>query len=265
MLRDITVGRYIKSDSVVHRADPRTKTVAAIIFSVAVMLCDTLISQLFALCFVTAATAAAKIPLKYIFKGLKPLRWFLLIMFFINIFTADGNILFNRGIITITDGGVYKALLVTFKLGLFCMGASLLTLTTSPIALTDGLAHMIRPLRIFRIPTDSFAMIISVMLRLIPASADEYERIAKAQKARRIDADSDSIITKIKNAAVCAVPLFISLLRHTDELALAMDARCYGIGIRTPRKKLKFTRVDVGMSIIIIVFCVFLAIIEFLH
>lgn len=263
MLRDITIGRYINSDSVLHRADPRTKIIITIAFSFAVFLCNSLLSMVLALIFITASIIVAKIPIKYIIKGLKPLRWFLLLMFFVNLFSCDGNILFRWGIITISDNGLYKAILITLKFVLFTAAASLFTLTTSPVSLTDGFARLIKPLKLLRIPTDSVAMIISIMLRFIPLAADEYERISKAQKAR--NTAEKGIIQKIKSLSACAVPLIINTFRHTDELAAAMDARCYGIGTRKPRKKLKFSRIDFILSIFMIIFYVFLAIIEFLH
>ncbi len=250
MLRDITLGRYIKADSPLHKADPRTKAICAIAFSVAVFICDTLFAQLAALIFIILSATAAKIQLKYLFKGLKPLSLFLLFMFLIN---------------TFTDGNIYHAALVTMKFVLFTLGASVFTLTTEPIALTDGFASLIKPLRIFRIPTDAIAMIISITLRLIPTFADEYERISKAYRARGFDSDNKGLVSKIKSASVCVLPLFISTFRHTDELALAMDARCYGKLGRKPRKKLKFTKIDCVTGIIMMFFCVFLAFIEFLH
>lgn len=265
MLHDITTGRYIKSDSVWHRIDPRMKIIMSLFFSATVFICNNIFSIFSAMFLAGIAISIAEIPIRFILKGLKSLSWFLLFMFFINIFSGTGNILFKWGIITITEDGIYKALLVTSKFVVFNINTSMLTLTTSPISLTDGFAWLVKPLKKFHVPTDSLAMIVTVMLRLIPTVADEYERISKASRARRFGAADKGIIAKIKVVAVCVIPLLINSFRHTDELALAMDARCYGSGMRKPRKKLKFARNDVIFSSVVIFFCIFLAFIEFLH
>lgn len=265
MLRDITIGRYVKSNSVLHRADSRTKIISAIIFPVAVLLCENLISVAFAALFFAVGAVISKLPFKYILRGLKPIRWFLLFMFAVNIFTAQGNILFNWGIITITADGICNAVLITAKFALFMLWTSLFTLTTPPLEIADGFIQLTKPLKVLHIPVEAIAVSISLMLRFIPMTADEYERIQKAQAARTGQISQKGLIRKIKSAAVCAVPLFVNAFRHTDELSLAMEARCYGKPGRNPRKKLKFTQRDYLLLFSMVLFCVFLAFIEFLH
>lgn len=265
MLHDITIGRYVSGDSVLHRLDPRTKIIGALVYSAAVLSCSSFISMAAAGAAAAAAAVISKIPVSYIIKGLKPLQWFILFTVIIDLFCIDGTALWQFGAIHITYEGISAAALLALRFIFFVLGTSLLTLTTPPVALTDGLARLMKPLKAIKLPADDIAMIISITLRFIPAFADEAERIMKAQKARGADFGSGSIITRIRSIMPVTIPLFISVFRRADELSLAMDARCYGKGVRNPRKKFCFSRIDAYFSLIMIFFCGFLAIIEFFN
>lgn len=265
MLRDITIGRYVAGSSPLHRLDPRTKIVCALVYSVAVLYCSSFVSMAAAGLSVTAAAIVSRIPISYIIKGLKPLRWFILFTVIIDIFFISGNVLISFGPLTITQEGITAAALITLRFVFFVLGTSLLTLTTPPVSLTDGLARLMRPLKAIKIPVDDIAMIISITLRFIPAFADEAERIVKAQKTRGADFGSGSIVSRIRAIIPVTIPLFISVFRRSEELSQAMDARCYGKGVRNPRKKFSFSRTDAYFTAIMIIFCSFLAIIEFFN
>lgn len=265
MLKDITIGRYIETESFLHRLDSRSKILGTILFSITVLSCKSFIS-LAALGIITAASiAASHLPFKYVIRGLKPLRWLILFTVILNIFTVDGNILWQWKSLHITYEGISFAALVAIRFILFVTGTSILTLTTPPIALTDGLARLMKPLKKIRVPVDDIAMIISVTLRFIPLFADEAERIMKAQKARGADLGRGKLISKLHSIIPVIIPLFLSVFRRADELSLAMDSRCYGRGVRNPRKKSFFHRNDLIFGVFLSIFCGILILFEFYH
>ena len=261
MLRDITIGRYIEADSPLHRADARSKIIAAIIYSAAVFALNSPFSMIVLTVITAAAVVISRTGSLTVLKGLKPLRWFILFTVVITIFTTPGNILWQWRILHITDAGLISAARLAVKLILLVAGTSLLTLTTPPIALTDGLARLMKPLKLIKIPVDDIAMMISITLRFIPMLADEAEKIIKAQKARGASFDAKGL-KKIKAVIPLTVPLFISVLKRSEELALAMDSRCYGKGSRRPRKKTRFHKIDVLILTATPIICVFLGIFE---
>ncbi len=261
MLRDITIGRYIEADSPLHRADARSKIITAIIYSAAVFA----LNSPFSLATLTVITAAAVVISKTgvltVIKGLRPLRWFILFTVAITIFTTPGNTLWQWSIFHITDTGLISAARLAIKLILLVAGTSLMTLTTPPIELTDGFARLLKPLKLIKVPVDDIAMMISITLRFIPMLADEAEKIIKAQKARGASFDAGGL-KKVRAVIPLTVPLFISVLRRSEELALAMDSRCYGKGCRRPRKKTRFHNIDVLLLVATSTICVFLGIFE---
>lgn len=264
MLRDITVGRYIPGTSPLHRADARTKILCTVMYSISVIAAKTIPQMACVFIFTAIAVYISKIRIKYMLKGLKPLRWFMLFTFIMNLFVSGGTILVSLGSLCITTAGIYKAVIITLRFIFFVAGTSLLTLTTPPIALTDALALLMKPLKLLHVPVDDIAMIISITLRFIPTFADEAERIMKAQRARGADFGSGSFISRIKAVIPVTIPLFLSVFRHADELSMAMDVRCYGKGIRIPRKVSKFTSIDAKTAIATIIFCVFLLFMKFM-
>ncbi len=263
MLRDITVGRYVNGRSLLHRLDQRSKIIFTLIFSFVSLSCSSFVSMAVIGILTAAASAASKVPIKYIINGLKPMRWFLLFTVVVDLLFIDGNVIFRIGAVHITQEGAETAALMALRFIFFITSASLLTLTTPPIALTDGFARLMRPLKYIGVPTDDIAMIISITLRSIPSFADEAERIMKAQRARGADFSKGGVISRARAIIPVTIPLFLSVFRRADELSLAMDSRCYGKGSRTPRKKTHFGKTDLAALIIMIFFCGILAIIEF--
>ena len=265
MLRNITIGRYYPADSPLHKADARTKIISSIAFAAMVFACDAPAALLALGAFAAAATVIGHIPIKYILNGLKPLRWFILFTMIVNLFSADGNILWQWRALHVTDMGIAAAVITAYKLVLFIAGTSLLTLTTPPIALTDGMARLMRPLKYIRIPADDIAMMISITLRFIPSFADEAEKIMKAQRARGATFGGKGISGKARAMIPITVPLFAGALRRSEELALAMDARCYGKGARRPRNKTCFGKVDAVIFAVMGITAIFLVIFQILH
>lgn len=263
MLRDITIGRYVSGNSALHRLDPRTKIIISIIYSIFALYCDSFLSMAVICVFTAAAAWMSKISFKYLVKGLKPMRWFLLFTVIVDIISVRGNVIIQFGPLNITYEGIRTAVIVALRFIFFVTGTSLLTLTTPPIALTDGFARLISPLKRIGVPSNDIAMIISITLKFIPNLADEAERIMKAQRARGADLSRGGLISRAKAMIPVTVPLFVSVLRRAEELSLAMESRCYGKGTRTPRKKTHFAKIDLYTLIIMIFFCGILAIIEF--
>lgn len=263
MLKDITVGRYIEKDSFLHHLDPRGKIAAAVVYSILTLSCDSYISMAAIGVFTVLAAVLSRLQLRYIIKGIKPLRWFILFTVIVNLLSVSGDIILQIGPFDITREGISTALFTALRFIFFVTGTSLLTLTTSPIALTDALARIMHPLSKLGFPADDTAMIISIALRSIPAFADEADRIMKAQRARGADFSKGTIISRVRAVMPITVPLFISVFRRADELSLAMEARCYGKGSRTPRKKSHFGKNDIFMLIAMIILCGISAIIEF--
>ena len=264
MLRDITIGRYIEADSPLHRADARSKIIATLIYSISVFVLHEPLTIGILTLFTAAAVFISNVPIRAMLKGLKPLRWFILFTVVMSIFTSDGSTLWQWQIFRITDNGIKTAVMLSLKFLLLVSGTSLMTLTTPPIALTDGLARLMKPLKLIKLPVDDIAMMISITLRFIPIFAGEAEKISKAQRARGASFKEKGF-GKIKAILPMTVPLFISVLRKSEELALAMDARCYGKRSRRPRKKTRFHRTDILILSITALVCVFLSLFEICH
>lgn len=265
MLKDITVGRYVDTGSFLHKLDARTKIICTLLFSITALSCSGIISLAVLAAAALFAVFASRLPLRYIIKGLKPLRWLIIFTIIFNILTVDGNIIWQWRSLHITSEGVKFALIIASRFILFMTGASLLTLTTSPISLTDGLALLMRPLKRIKVPVDDIAMIISVTLRFIPLFADEAERIMKAQRARGADFNSGRLMSRLRSVIPITIPLFLSVFRKADELSLAMDSRCYGRGTRSSRKKSHISVNDLIFAGVLIIICGFLLIFEFYH
>lgn len=264
MLRDITIGRYIDTSSPIHNADPAVKILTAVIYSAAVLAASDA-SQLIAVFIFTAvAIYISKIQFRYMLKGLKPLRWFILLSFVTVLFTGKDNPLWHWSFLCITRDSIYSSIAVSLRFIFFTAGASLLTLTTPPVALTDGLSRLMKPLRRIKVPVDDIAMIISVTLRFIPVFADESEKIIKAQRARGADL-SGSPAAKVRAVIPIIVPLLISVFRHAENLALAMESRCYGRSGRMPHRTPHLGKNDAYIAVFTIIFCIFLGFLRFLH
>ncbi|MBQ7769231.1 MAG: energy-coupling factor transporter transmembrane protein EcfT [Oscillospiraceae bacterium] len=246
MLKDITLGQYFPGNSVIHRMDPRTKLVGLIIYIVALFTATSWLSYGIMLAFLIVMVALSKIPVKALFKGMKPL-------IFILIFTGLLNLLFNGGEtvlvafwkITITLEGVIRAFFMVARILMLISATFLMTYTTSPIQLTDGLESLLSPLKKIRVPVHELAMMMCIALRFIPTLIEETDKIISAQKARGADFETGSVLKRVKALVPILVPLFISAFRRADELATAMECRCYQGGEgRTKMKLLRYRRRD---------------------
>ena len=245
MLKNITLGQYFPGNTPVHRLDPRTKLLLVLVYIVALFLCKWFVSYGIALVFLVLAVSLSRIRPKALFSGLKPLLIIILFTAVINLFYSDGHVLVRFWIFTITREGIFNALFLVVRIMLLVMGTFLLTYTTSPIALTDGLESLLSPLKKLRFPVHELAMMMSIALRFIPTLIEETDKIISAQKARGADFETGNVFRRAKALIPILVPLFVSAFRRADELATAMECRCYHGGKgRTKLKQLRFTAGD---------------------
>ncbi len=245
MLKDITLGQYFPGNTFVHRLDPRTKLLLVIVYIVALFLCNWFVSYGVALAFLILSVAVSRIRLKALFKGLKPLIFIMVFTALINLFYSDGEVLAKFWIFTITKQGIFNAFFLVLRILLLVTGTFLLTYTTSPIALTDGLESLLSPLKKIRFPVHELAMMMSIALRFIPTLIEETDKIISAQKARGADFETGNIFRRAKALVPILVPLFVSAFRRADELATAMECRCYQGGKgRTKMNQLHYHRRD---------------------
>ena len=242
MIKNVTIGQYFPGESFVHRLDPRTKLLATIALIAIVFVSKGFAGFLLIAAFVLLCCASTGIHLKFLFRGLKPILFIVLFTFVLNLFFQSGeHILWQWGAVKITAEGLRMASFMAVRLILLVVCSQLLTLTTSPISLTDGLESLFRPLEVLHFPAHEIAMMMSIALRFIPTLMDEADKIMKAQKARGANFETGSILARAKAMVPLLVPLFVGAFRRAEELALAMDARCYRGGAgRTRMKQLKY-------------------------
>ena len=245
MLKDITIGQYYPGQSFVHRLDPRTKLICLFLYMVGLFMVKELLSFTCLAAFTALVIAGAGIPVKTLLKGIKPMWLLLVLTLVLNFFmTAEGAILWQWRFVKITDAGLVKGLFMALRLVLLLNVTALLTLTTTPILLTDGLERIMK--RCFIPMAHELAMMMTIALRFIPTLIEETERIMKAQMARGADFETGNLVTKAKSLIPLLIPLFISAFRRADDLAMAMEARCYRGGEgRTRLRQLQFRRADV--------------------
>lgn len=240
MIKDITIGQYLPGDSFIHKLDPRIKIILSFVFIVAVFLVNNFVGYCLIAVFTFSTIIISKVPFKYIFKGIKPIIWIIVFTAVLNIWLTPGNTIYKLGPVEITDKGLNLAIFMVFRLIFLIIGTSLLTLTTTPISLTDGIERLLNPFKKIGLPAHELAMMMTIALRFIPTLLDETDKIMKAQKARGADFESGNILKRAKNLVPLLVPLFISSFRRADDLAMAMEARCYRGGEgRTRLKQLK--------------------------
>lgn len=245
MLRDITLGQYYQTDSVIHRLDPRVKLVTTICFIVSLFVVDNFIGYLIAGIFLAMVIKLSKVPLKYMLRGMKSIVFLLIIAVVFNLFLTPGEAVVTFWKIKITMEGIRQAVFMAIRLIFLIMGSSIMTLTTTPNNLTDGMEKLLGPLRIFKVPVHEIAMMMSIALRFIPILLEETDKIMKAQIARGADFESGNLIKKAKSLVPLLVPLFISAFRRANDLAMAMEARCYrGGDHRTKMKPLIYKKRD---------------------
>lgn len=257
MLKDITLGQYFPGESPVHRMDPRTKLIMLIVYIVVLFLASSWISYGAVFAFLAVSIAVSGIPLKAIVRGMRPLVLILVFTGILNLFLTNGEtVLVSFWIITITMEGVVRAFFMVTRILMLLAGTFLLTYTTSPIALTDGLESLLGPLKKLRLPVHELSMMMCIALRFIPTLIEETDKIMSAQKARGADFESGKLMQRVKALIPILVPLFISAFRRADELATAMECRCYqGGGGRTKMKLLRFQLVDLttfGMGVLLV-------------
>ena len=254
MIRDITIGQYYPADSSLHRLDPRVKFIGTFLFLISLFVADSFWGYLLATCFLGGIIFLSKVPIKFMIKGLKPLFIIFLITVLFNLFLIPGQELWSLGFLTITVEGVQQAVKIGIRLIYLVIGSSVMTLTTTPNQLTDGLERILRPLNKIKVPVHEISMMMSIALRFIPILMEETDKIMKAQIARGADFESGNLIQKAKNMIPLLVPLFISAFRRADDLAMAMEARCYhGGDQRTQMKPLIYERkAYVAYAIVII-------------
>lgn len=227
MLKDITIGQYVKGDSILHRLDPRTKIFGMLAIMVALFFVNNWIGLVYAAIVVFAVLLASQVPLKFYIRGVKPLRWILLFTAAIQIFLTPGEIIWQWGILHITAEGVRLAIFMCVRLVLLVMTTSVLTLTTTPIVLTDAVENLLSPFKRIGVPAHELAMMMTIALRFIPLLADETEKIMAAQKARGAAFDEGGLMDRARALLPILVPLFLSAINRASELAMAMEARCY--------------------------------------
>ena len=247
MLKDITLGQYFPGNSFVHRLDPRTKLLFLVLYIVALFTASNWISYGVIFVFLVVVIAVSKIPLKAIVGGMKPLVFILIFTGILNVFfTAEGTVLLSFWVIKITVDGIFRAIFMMARILMLITGTFLLTYTTSPIALTDGLESLLSPLKLLHLPVHELSMMMCIALRFIPTLIEETDKIMSAQKARGADFETGNLVQRVKALIPILVPLFISAFRRADELATAMECRCYQGGDgRTKMKLLRFHRGDI--------------------
>ncbi len=245
-MREITIGQYYPVNSVVHSLDPRTKILLTVIFIVATFLSKTFLGLLICALFILGVAILAKIPFKKLFASLKAVYFILIFTFLLNMFFfKEGEVIFSWKFITLTYGGIIRALFMAIRLMLLIVGAGLMTLTTSPIELTDGLERLMSPLKKIGFPAHEIAMMMSIALRFIPILTEETDKIMKAQSARGAVFDEGSLFKRAKAIIALLIPLLASAFHRAIELSSAMEARCYHGGEgRTRLKVLKMKKAD---------------------
>ena len=252
MLRDITIGQYYPADSVIHKLDPRTKLMATMIYILSLFIFRSLAGFAAVTLGLFLVILLSKVPIGYLVKGLKAIVVILLITVIFNLFLTPGETIWSFWKLRITEEGLRNAAFMTVRLIYLILGSSILTLTTTPNQLTDGLEKSLRPLNKIRVPVHEIAMMMSIALRFIPILIEETDKIMKAQLARGADFESGNLVKKAKAMVPLLVPLFISAFRRANDLALAMEARCYHGGEgRTKMKPLKYKGVD-GVAYLLI-------------
>ena len=246
MLSNITMGQYYPVDSRIHRLDPRIKLLLTVLFIVIVFLAKTFWGYLLILAFVWGISRLANVPFRMLLRGLRPLRFIIILTFLLNLFFTTGDTLWiSFWIIRVYREGFYQAAFFSLRLVFLVLGTSLLTLTTSPISLSDGIEILLSPLKKIHFPAHELAMMMTIALRFIPTLLEETDKIMKAQMARGADFESGNLISRARAMVPLLVPLFVSAFRRAGDLAMAMESRCYHGGEgRTRLRVLKLTRND---------------------
>lgn len=255
MIRDITLGQYYPEQSVIHRLDARTKILETLLYIIEVFLVNSFAGFGLVILALGILIGISRVPVWFIFKGLKAVVFIILLTFVLNLFMFDGTVLWHWKFLTITYEGLYRSCFMALRLILLIIGTSMLTLTTKPMELTDGLEKLLKPFNRLGLPSHEIALMMSIALRFIPTLLEETDKIMKAQQARGADFESGSLIQRVKNMIPILIPLFVGSFRIAQDLALAMEARCYHGGVgRTRMKEIVFSRRDGVAGVLLAVF-----------
>lgn len=245
MLRDITLGQYYQAESIIHKLDPRVKLGGTLLFIVSLFFFENYLGYVVAALFLALVIKLSMVPFKFMVRGMRSMLLLLLLTIVFNLFLTPGTPLVSLWKLHITVEGLDLALTMAIRLVLLIIGSSIMTLTTTPNNLTDGMEKMMRPMRVFKVPVHEVAMMMSIALRFIPILLEETDKIMKAQIARGADFESGNLINRAKAMVPLLVPLFISAFRRANDLAMAMEARCYRGGDgRTKMKPLVYQKQD---------------------
>lgn len=266
MLRDITLGQYYQAESVIHKMDPRVKLAGTILYIISLFLIKNYIGYLIAILFLGVVIKLSHVPFRFMVRGMKAIVFLLAITVIFNLFLTPGEPLLTIWKLTITREGLSTAIAMAIRLTMLIIGSSVMTLTTTPNNLTDGMERGMRPLKVFHVPVHEVAMMMSIALRFIPILLEETDKIMKAQIARGADFESGNIFRRAKALVPLLVPLFISAFRRANDLAMAMEARCYRGGEgRTKMKPLIYHRRDYLAYLFLLVYLVVCIVIGRMH
>ena len=255
MIRDITLGQYYPEQSVVHRLDARTKILGTLLYIIEIFLVNSFAGFGLVILALGILIGISKVPVRFIFKGLKAVVFIILLTFVLNLFMFDGTVLWHWKFLTITYEGLYRSCFMALRLILLIIGTSMLTLTTKPMELTDGLEKLLKPFNRLGLPSHEIALMMSIALRFIPTLLEETDKIMKAQQARGADFESGNLMQRVKSMIPILIPLFVGSFRIAQDLALAMEARCYHGGVgRTRMKEIVFSRRDGVAGVLLAVF-----------
>ena len=255
MIRDITLGQYYPGDSPVHRLDARTKIIATLLYLIELFVVNNFYGFIIITVALFTVIAISKVPLKFIFRGLSAVFLIIAFTFLLNLFMVDGRVLWHWKFLTITYEGVSRAFFMAIRLVLIIIGSSIMTLTTKPIELTDGLEKLLSPFSKIGLPSHEIALMMTIALRFIPTLMEETDKIIKAQQARGADFESGNLFQRAKSLIPILVPLFVSSFRIAQDLALAMEARCYHGGSgRTRMNEIRFDRGDAVAAVLMVLF-----------
>lgn len=260
MLRDITIGQFYNADSVIHKMDPRTKILWTLLYMIVLFVIDNPIQYGLIILFTAVIIYMSKVPPRFMLRGLKPVILLVVFTAILNLFMTPGEtVIFSKGVFTFTLEGFYMALKMALRIILLIIGSSVLTLTTTPTVLTGGMELLLSPLKKIGVPVQVFVMMMSIALRFIPTLLEETDKIIKAQTSRGADFENGNPVKKVKAFIPILIPLFISAFRRADELAMAMECRCYNSDApRTSYRKYIFTKNDMKALIAAVIMCTLL-------
>ncbi|MCL2493345.1 MAG: energy-coupling factor transporter transmembrane protein EcfT [Clostridiales bacterium] len=266
MIRDITIGQYYPEYSVIHRIDTRVKILLTFAYMVSIFLAINFVAYFFVFVFLVSVTIASKVPPRFILRGLRPVFLIIALTFLLNLFMTQGTPVVSFWRLTITEQGIYTACYMALRIIFLIFGCSLLTFTTKPVKLTDGIEALLKPFVRFGLPAHELAMMMTIALRFIPTLLEETDKIMKAQQARGADFDTGSIFKRAKNMVPIFIPLIVGAFRMAADLAMAMEARCYRGGEgRTKMHAFHFGRRDAAAIAIVGVYIVLVTSERFLH